>query len=116
MNKLAEKVDPSLEGEFPALEASNLLKIGLLCTQASASSRPSMDEVVHMLIDSNHQVPEPNQPPFINSSVLAPSSTGSYSSTSSLLRNAFNKFEASYTSTESPPIYLDMPWHMRPVS
>ncbi|XP_027101818.2 cysteine-rich receptor-like protein kinase 42 isoform X1 [Coffea arabica] len=100
-DKLAEKVDPSLEGEFPALEASNVLKIGLLCTQASASSRPSMDEVVHMLTDSNGQVPEPNQPPFINSSVLAPSSTGSYSSTSSLLRNAFNKFEASYTSTES---------------
>lgn len=101
MNKLTETVDPCLKGEFPTLEAFNVLKVGLLCTQASASSRPSMDEVVEMLTHSDCQVPEPNQPPFINSSLLDTGSTGSYSSTSSLLRNAFNKFQTSYTSTDS---------------
>ncbi|KAL3526076.1 hypothetical protein ACH5RR_014448 [Cinchona calisaya] len=101
MDKLIESVDSSLKGDFPTLEAFSVLKIGLLCTQASASSRPSMDEVVKMLTDSNCRIPEPNQPPFINASLLAANSTGSYSSTSGLLQNAFAKFETSYTSTDS---------------
>lgn len=101
MDKLTESVDPSLKGDFPTAEAFNVLKIGLLCTQASATLRPSMDGVVEMLTDTNCQTPDPNQPPFINASLLAANSTGSYSSTSSLLRNAFNKFETSYTSTDS---------------
>ncbi|KAL3526401.1 hypothetical protein ACH5RR_011057 [Cinchona calisaya] len=100
MDNITESVDPSLKGDFPTLEALNVLKIGLLCTQASASLRPSMEEVVQMLTDFNCEIPEPKQPPFINATLLAVNSSGSYSSTSSLLRNAFNKIEVSCTSTD----------------
>ncbi|KAK7272675.1 hypothetical protein RJT34_29421 [Clitoria ternatea] len=42
-------VDTSLNGEFDAQQASNFLKIGLLCTQESPKLRPSMSSVVKML-------------------------------------------------------------------
>ncbi|KAK7272676.1 hypothetical protein RJT34_29423 [Clitoria ternatea] len=42
-------VDTSLNGEFDAEQASNFLKIGLLCTQESPKLRPSMSSVVKML-------------------------------------------------------------------
>ncbi|XP_061355013.1 cysteine-rich receptor-like protein kinase 3 [Gastrolobium bilobum] len=65
-NRLTEIVDPTLEGNFPVEEACQLLQIGLLCAQASAELRPSMSVVVKM-IDNNHEIPRPTQPPFINS-------------------------------------------------
>lgn len=70
-NQSAEVVDPLLEGDFPAYEASKVIKVGLLCCQASPGSRPSMSQVVQMLILENPQIPDPTQPPFINPSVLA---------------------------------------------
>ncbi|KAG5001669.1 hypothetical protein AAZX31_08G274400 [Glycine max] len=66
-NRLYEVVDPTLEGAFPAEEACQLLQIGLLCAQASAELRPSMSVVVKM-VNNNHEIPQPAQPPFINSS------------------------------------------------
>jgi hypothetical protein len=62
-------------------EASNVLQIGLLCTQASAALRPSMFEVVEMLNNEKCVIPSPKQPPFLNASVLSSdeSSTSSYS-------------------------------------
>ncbi|KAK7317637.1 hypothetical protein RJT34_02041 [Clitoria ternatea] len=65
-NRLSEIIDPTLEGDFPAQEASQLLQIGLLCAQASAELRPSMSVVVKM-VDDNHEIPQPTQPPYINS-------------------------------------------------
>ncbi|XP_027921931.1 cysteine-rich receptor-like protein kinase 3 isoform X1 [Vigna unguiculata] len=65
-NRLSEVVDPTLEGPFPAEEAYRLLQIGLLCAQASAELRPSMSVVVKM-INHSHEIPQPTQPPFINS-------------------------------------------------
>ncbi|TKY58672.1 Cysteine-rich receptor protein kinase 2 [Spatholobus suberectus] len=65
-NRLSEIVDPTLEGAFPAEEACQLLQIGLLCAQASAELRPSMSVVVKM-INNDHEIPQPTQPPFINS-------------------------------------------------
>ncbi|CAA6665524.1 unnamed protein product [Spirodela intermedia] len=47
--RLAEAVDPSLEGAFDAEEAVRVLQIGLLCAQASAELRPAMSAVVRML-------------------------------------------------------------------
>ncbi|XP_057746307.1 cysteine-rich receptor-like protein kinase 3 isoform X1 [Arachis stenosperma] len=66
-NRLAEIVDPALEGNFPSEEACRLLQIGLLCAQASAELRPSMSAVVQM-INNSHEIPQPTQPPFLNSS------------------------------------------------
>ncbi|XP_062158756.1 cysteine-rich receptor-like protein kinase 3 [Alnus glutinosa] len=65
--RVCEAVDPVLEGKFQEEEASRLLQIGLLCVQASAELRPSMSLVVKMLTD-NHEIPQPTQPPFLNSS------------------------------------------------
>ncbi|KAM1187305.1 hypothetical protein ACFX2J_023251 [Malus domestica] len=103
-NDLAKVVDPCLGEDFPAGDASNVLRIGLLCTQASVALRPSMAEVVEMLTDREIMaaVPSPKQPPFLNSTTIEPVSTRfrSYSATSSM-SNALTKPEASYTSTES---------------
>ncbi|CAI9758579.1 unnamed protein product [Fraxinus pennsylvanica] len=100
-DRLTEPVDPSLKGDFPEFEALRVLKIGLLCTQALALSRPSMSEVVRMLTDFDCEIPEPNQPPFLNSSLLSTTSTRSTYSMNSLASNAQTRFEAFYTSTES---------------
>ncbi|XP_030496211.2 cysteine-rich receptor-like protein kinase 3 [Cannabis sativa] len=63
---LNEVVDPSLEGNFQAEEASRLLQIGLISVQASAELRPSMSAVVNLLTE-NHEIPQPTQPPFLSS-------------------------------------------------
>ncbi|KAM6562251.1 hypothetical protein CsatB_022249 [Cannabis sativa] len=63
---LSEVVDPSLEGNFQAEEVSRVLQIGLLSVQASAELRPSMSAVVNLLTE-NHEIPQPTQPPFLNS-------------------------------------------------
>ncbi|XP_050120298.1 cysteine-rich receptor-like protein kinase 3 isoform X1 [Malus sylvestris] len=64
--RLCEAVDPLLEGKFENEEASRLLQIGLLCMQASAELRPAMSLVVKMLTE-NLEIPQPTQPPFLNS-------------------------------------------------
>lgn len=66
MGKSCEAVDPLLKGKFNEEEASKLLQIGLLCVQASPELRPSMSSVIKMLTD-NHEIPQPTQPPFLNS-------------------------------------------------
>jgi len=65
--KLCDIVDTTLEGNYPAEEACKLLKIGLLCAQASAELRPAMSVVVKM-INNNHEITQPTQPPFLNGS------------------------------------------------
>ncbi|PHT57405.1 Cysteine-rich receptor-like protein kinase 42 [Capsicum baccatum] len=98
-NQVTESVDPLLDGDFPREEASKVLKVGLLCTQASVALRPSMREVVQMLTCEGYQIPEPCQPPFLNSSLLAGGSVKS--SIRSLVTNALSKFDesSSYTNT-----------------
>ncbi|CAA0828527.1 Cysteine-rich receptor-like protein kinase 42 [Striga hermonthica] len=104
-DRLPEAVDPCLKGEFPAMEASKALKIGLLCAQASVTERPSMAEVVQMLTNENYEIPEPKQPPFLQTHPFSTSSTGSSSySINSLNSNVMRKYEASYRSTESSSI------------
>ncbi|PQP99516.1 cysteine-rich receptor-like protein kinase 1 isoform X2 [Prunus yedoensis var. nudiflora] len=68
---ITEAVDPILKGGFPEREASDVLRIGLLCTQASLAVRPSMTEVVQMLTDKECVIPSPKQPPFLNASILS---------------------------------------------
>ncbi|KAG6398215.1 hypothetical protein SASPL_139670 [Salvia splendens] len=100
-DRLAESVDPSLKGDFPPTEASKVLEIGLLCAQASVAQRPSMVDVVRMLTDENCEVPEPKQPPFLNTSALSGSTTRSSYSINSLTSNPMTQPETSYPSSES---------------
>lgn len=79
-NNLTKSIDVSLEGEFPLEEASNVLQIGLLCTQASVPLRPSMCEVVKMLTNKEGLIPSPKQPPFLNASLLNQDDSSEYSS------------------------------------
>ncbi|XP_077253588.1 cysteine-rich receptor-like protein kinase 3 [Tasmannia lanceolata] len=69
---LPEVVDPTLEGKFREEDASRVLQIGLLCTQASPELRPIMSMVVKMLTDKS-TIPSPTQPPFLNSNTQVPS-------------------------------------------
>lgn len=66
--RLNEAIDKALKGKFNQEEASRLLQIGLLCVQANAELRPSMSLTVKMLTDKEELLPEPTQPPFLNSS------------------------------------------------
>jgi len=100
-NTLVETIDSSLGDDIPEAEASRVLHIGLLCTQASASLRPSMTQVVKMLSNSDLDVPAPNQPPFLTSAILdSESSIRSYS-TNSFVSNALKKIGVSYSYSES---------------
>ncbi|XP_019161750.1 PREDICTED: cysteine-rich receptor-like protein kinase 42 [Ipomoea nil] len=88
-------VDPLLEGVFPAEEASKAIQVGLLCCQASPGSRPSMSQVVEMLILENPHIPHPTQPPFINPTVLAAGNI------KSLMSDMLNKLHTSSCTTSS---------------
>ncbi|TYI20735.1 hypothetical protein ES332_A07G258500v1 [Gossypium tomentosum] len=101
-NRLAEAVDPCIRDEILAKGAPDyVLQIGLLCTQASVSLRPSMVEVVQMLTDKDCEIPILNQPPFINGNAQEPErSTKSYSS-DSFISNAVKKIQGSGTFSES---------------
>ncbi|KAE8692258.1 hypothetical protein F3Y22_tig00110847pilonHSYRG00104 [Hibiscus syriacus] len=48
--QLLQLVDPLLNGEFDDEEAQKFVKIGLLCTQDMSKLRPSMSQVVKMLM------------------------------------------------------------------
>ncbi|KAK1404190.1 Cysteine-rich receptor-like protein kinase 3 [Heracleum sosnowskyi] len=58
---LYEEIDPVLKASFQE-DATRVLKIGLLCAQASAELRPSMSKVAKMLMN-NQQLPRPTPPP-----------------------------------------------------
>ncbi|GKV07754.1 hypothetical protein SLEP1_g19483 [Rubroshorea leprosula] len=102
LNTLAEAVDPRIRDDSVAKEASRVLQIGLLCTQASVALRPSMAEVVQMLTNRDCEIPFPSQPPFLNAGLLDPSgsSVRSYS-TDSFISSAARKIEACCSSSVS---------------
>ncbi|MCD7447924.1 hypothetical protein HAX54_036292 [Datura stramonium] len=75
LNKITESIDSRLMSDFQELEASRVLQLGLLCTQTRRFSRPSMSQVVTILRNQEVEIPVPMQPPFQNSSLLAPPDT-----------------------------------------
>ncbi|XP_015069267.1 cysteine-rich receptor-like protein kinase 1 [Solanum pennellii] len=81
LNKITESIDSRLMSDFQEQEASRVLQIGLLCTQTRRFSRPSMSQVVRILRKEEIEIPTPTQPPFQNSSLLAPPDTSSSSIT-----------------------------------
>ncbi|KAK7316472.1 hypothetical protein VNO77_35530 [Canavalia gladiata] len=99
-NRLVEAVDPCLGDDFPATEASRVFQIGLQCTQASASRRPSMAQVVCMLSNSNLNVLVPKQPPFLNTGLLDQTASLGFSTNSSSSK-AFKNIGMSYSFSES---------------
>lgn len=72
--------------DFEEQEASRVLQLGLLCTQTRRFSRPSMSQVVTILRNEEIEIPTPMQPPFQNSSLLAPPDT---TSSSSITKDSF---------------------------
>ncbi|VYS68820.1 unnamed protein product [Arabidopsis thaliana] len=111
LNRLVEALDPFLKDEFLQVqgseaEACKVLRVGLLCTQASPSLRPSMEEVIRMLTERDYPIPSPTSPPFLRVSSLTTdlegSSTISHSTNSTTTFNTMVKTDqASYTSSES---------------
>ncbi|KAK1302413.1 Cysteine-rich receptor-like protein kinase 42 [Acorus calamus] len=90
---LTEAVDQRLNNNFPEKQASDVLQVGLLCTQASVVLRPSMSDVIQMLTSAECTIPLPMQPPFLNTSIAnqdnsksstGPSSQDNYSSSVSI--------------------------------
>ncbi|XP_052301369.1 probable LRR receptor-like serine/threonine-protein kinase At1g29720 [Populus trichocarpa] len=61
---LMEIVDPKLQSEFNKEEAERMIKLALLCTNASPSLRPAMSEVVSML-EGQTSIPEVTLDPSI---------------------------------------------------
>ncbi|KAJ8775201.1 hypothetical protein K2173_020205 [Erythroxylum novogranatense] len=101
-NRVADAVDPWLTGDFPEQQASSVLQVGLLCTQASATLRPAMTEVLEMLSSEDYNLPIPKQPPFIvNAAMLEPESFKGSSSSMSFVSNKATKLEGCYTSSDS---------------
>ncbi|KAK6928367.1 Protein kinase domain [Dillenia turbinata] len=101
---LHEIADPCLRDNLEAKEASNVLQIGLLCTQALATLRPSMAEVVQMLKNRECEIPSPSQPPFLNTNGLE----GSCQSTScclNIIASNASTTEASSTSENSSSMH-----------
>ena len=100
---MAESVDPRMRGHFPEKEASMVLQVGLLCTQASVALRPSMAEVIRMLINRDWEIPVPNQPPFLSASTLNPASSVISYSANSFISSPLTKIEVSSTESSSRP-------------
>ncbi|KAG5244720.1 G-type lectin S-receptor serine/threonine-protein kinase [Salix suchowensis] len=64
-NKASDLMDPTL-GDPPS--ASMLLRyinIGLLCVQESPVDRPTMSDVISMIVNEHLALPEPKQPAFV---------------------------------------------------
>ncbi|KAI4341040.1 hypothetical protein MLD38_025814 [Melastoma candidum] len=59
-----EILDPSLGEQWPRDNILKCIQIGLLCTQDSASDRPTMSEVVLMLNSYTIKNPAPKRPAF----------------------------------------------------
>ncbi|KAG6500056.1 cysteine-rich receptor-like protein kinase 2 [Zingiber officinale] len=66
-DRLMELVDESLDpSEFSPEEVKRIVKIALLCTQSAAAERPTMSEVVVMLLSQSDATPQPTRPTFID--------------------------------------------------
>uniref|UniRef100_A0A2N9J1G5 Protein kinase domain-containing protein n=1 Tax=Fagus sylvatica TaxID=28930 RepID=A0A2N9J1G5_FAGSY len=100
-DNITESIDPSLKRGYPVKEVSNVLQIGLLCTQSSHALRPYMSEVVQMLTNEEYVIPLPTQAPFLNASILG---SGSNDSNGSSARTSNSNWQ---TTTELSYYYSD---------
>ncbi|KAK4753020.1 hypothetical protein SAY87_021818 [Trapa incisa] len=96
LNRLHESIDPTLGGYFPVKDATRVLQIGLLCTQASGELRPTMAQVIEMLKDQQCPVPSPEQPPFLSVGMLS-SHNSTRSSSTIGISNRSSEISSVYT-------------------
>lgn len=77
-DRLLDIVDPELEG-YPEEEVLCFIKVALFCTQAVSHQRPSMKQVVEMLLsyEPTLDVKRLTQPGVVKKSVEPSSSSGS---------------------------------------
>ncbi|KAK4744355.1 hypothetical protein SAY87_010667 [Trapa incisa] len=100
LNTLHESIDPALGVDFLVKDATRVLQIGLLCTQALGELRPSMAQVVEMLKDKHYPVPSPKQPPFLSSGMLSTDNSTRSSSTTTI-SNQLSEVSSIYTTRSS---------------
>ncbi|XP_042442599.1 cysteine-rich receptor-like protein kinase 2 [Zingiber officinale] len=66
-DQLIELVDGTLDpSEFSLEEVKRIIKIALLCTQSAAADRPTMSEIVVMLLSQSDNTLQPTRPTFID--------------------------------------------------
>ena len=100
---MVEAVDPRMRYNFPETETSIVLHVGLLCTKYSVALRPSMAEVVLMIINKDWEIPVPTQPPFLSASTLNPASSVISYRAKSFISSPLTKIEVSSTESSSRP-------------
>ncbi|RRT62928.1 hypothetical protein BHE74_00034673, partial [Ensete ventricosum] len=95
---LIDLVDKSLDPtEFSPEEMKRIVKIALLCTQSTVSARPTMSEVVVLLLsEGDHDRIQPTRPTFIDatSRVHGDGSTSTGSSSTSNATVSTSQFSA----------------------
>jgi len=57
-------MDAMLEKSFIGSEVERCIQIGLLCVQEDARDRPTMSDVVVMLVSDTVAIPKPKHPSF----------------------------------------------------
>ncbi|XP_042436319.1 cold-responsive protein kinase 1-like [Zingiber officinale] len=68
-DQLIDLVDETLDpSEFSPEEVKRIIKIALLCTQSAAAARPTMSEIVVMLLGQSDNTFELTRPTFIDAS------------------------------------------------
>ena len=81
---MEEAIDPN---EYDAEEVKRIIEIALLCTQATATMRPTMSEVVSLLKSKNSvEHLRPTMPVIVGTNVMNPegNSTSSSNATASI--------------------------------
>lgn len=81
---LIELVDESLDpNEYEQEEVKRIIEIALLCTQSTVAARPTMSEVIVLMLSKGPPLLQPTRPTFIDASSRVrgdiSSSTGSSS-------------------------------------
>lgn len=92
MSLVDESLDPE---EYKPEEVKRIIQIALLCTQSAVASRPTMSEIVVLLLTKNSPELQPTRPTFIDSTSRVRGETSSSSSSSaSKATVSFTQFSA----------------------
>lgn len=83
MKLVDERLDPS---EYQTEQVKRVMEIALMCTQSSVASRPSMSEIVVLLLSKGEVELKPTRPTFIEATKRVQTDTSS--STASSASNA----------------------------
>lgn len=71
LNTMSEIIDKSMEIEDME-EVTRVIQVGLLCTQVSPTSRPTMTETIQKLKQKDVSLPIPSKPPFAEENLTVP--------------------------------------------